>query len=137
MTEIIIQHWGNEGDCDTGADGKHWAFYAFRDEVDKQYWKEQHRDDKRNLYWRHRDFMSIPCHHCGAYSPLRSATMFMGLGGMSCDKNQIIDYHPDENLPDTLEYYSENGWTYIYFKDTLSDSLIGQETFTLKKDPYG
>ncbi len=135
--DAISKSWGGTSFtkfCRKYKDGRHWAFYAF--DGDKSYWLDEHTDEENKAIWRHHEFMSIPC-RCGVYSPLRASTQFHG--GMdendSCAVDSIIDYHPDGNLPDTLAYYRENGWTYIYFRKTLSDSLDGQQTFRLKRDP--
>lgn len=116
------------------SDDLHWAFYTFLDESDEAYWRDEHIDEENSLYWRHYEFMSIPCGYCGAYSPLRAPTSFhtSKQAAPSCQKEDIIDYHPGDKLPDNLAYHREKGWIYVYFKDTLSDSPCGQETFRLK-----
>lgn len=114
-------------------DGFHWAFYLFRDKGDRDYWTREYYDKLNGLFYRHEDFMSIPCFVCGAYSPLRASTQFLTPGAKSCKLEQVVNYRPDEKLPDILGIYRENGWVYIYFKETLSDSLCGQETFRLRE----
>ncbi len=78
--------------------------------------------------------MSIPCAYCGAFSPLRCSNQFSSISSELLDSSEdIINYRPKSNFPNNLAYYSENGWTYVYFRETLSDSLCGQETFRLKQ----
>lgn len=131
--DTIAKVWGNGH---VHGFSSHWAYYTFEDLDDQKYWKEEHRDDVNKFYWRHHDFMSIPCFVCGKYSPLRASTNFLGgYASRSCDKKQIMDFHPNEEMPDNLMTWRENGWFYIFFKETLSDSLDGQETFTLSRMP--
>lgn len=135
--DVIIKYWG-KGCCGKNNGEFHWAYYVFEDEAEKQYWTEEHKDEINRAYWRHYGFMSMPCHYCGVYSPLRCGDMFSSgrdYSEKACKKEDIINYRPGSALPDTLAYYTENGWSYIYFKETLSDSLDGQETFRLKSDP--
>lgn len=136
--DAITKDWIGAKPCQKCSDGRHWAKYVFENEIDEKYWRDEHVDHKNRAYWRHHDFMSIPCQYCGEYSPLRAAICFLSgrdskIGG--CSKNDIINYRPDNELPNILAYYSENGWSYIFFKETLSDSMCGQETFRLKHLP--
>lgn len=129
--KTISKYWGkcNNDDC-------HWAHYVFADEDEQDYWLSEHIDEEKKTYWRHYEFMSIPCATCGAYSPLRASDIFCGGKTENvCSKDQIIDYHLDEIWPDNIVIYKENGWVYRFFKKTLSDSLCGQETFRLKRMP--
>src|SRR3990167_717914 len=90
--ETICKVWGK---CRGRV--SHWAYYSFASMEEMKYWTIEHRDDKHRMYWRHHDFMSIPCARCGAYSPLRAQTSFLGgpLEGdeRSCDRGKIKDFH--------------------------------------------
>ena len=132
--EQIAKIWGQ---CPRNKGEVHWAFYIFQDEEDRKYWKDEHYDERGKFYYRHNDFMSIPCTACGTYSPLRAATQFCSSGNEGCKREEIINYRPGIELPDNLATYYENGWFYIFFKETLSDSLCGQETFRLRQLPDG
>lgn len=132
--DTIAKTWGDENEH--GSSG-HWAYYSFKNDEEQKYWNEEHRDDINKMYWRHYDFMSIPCAKCGKYSSLRASTSFLGNYSHpeSCSKEQIKDFHPNEEMPDNLMTWRENGWFYIFFKETLSDSLEGQGTFKLRRIP--
>ena len=137
---VIFKNWRGRTGCPKSPNGRHWAYYVFQDEEEQESWLKERIDEANNCWWRHYEFMSIPCSKCGAYSPLRCANQFSNnIDGSydkkSCLKKKIIDYRPDEELPDTIMRYNERGWTYYFFKETLSDSLCGQETFTLKSMP--
>lgn len=130
-TAVILKAWGH---CPENGGDLHWARYVFQD--DKEYWCKERIDEERNCWWRHYEFMSLPCAKCGAYSPLRCSNMFSTNNGYkSCDPDEIIDYRPTDSLPDTIGRYREKGFYYYFFKETLSDSLCGQETFRLKEMP--
>lgn len=141
MSEIksIIKYWGNEGSCIFNPNDYHtfhWAFYNFADMKDGQYWREEHKDNINKVFWQQYTFMSIPCAYCGVYSPLRCSNQFSSeLSKLSSEKKDIINYRSGSDLSNDLAYYNENGWTYIYFRETLSDSLCGQETFRLRHEP--
>lgn len=136
MCKSISKSWGRDGDCPGSKDGRHsyshnhWAYYNFKDEQEERYWRSEHVDETNKMYWRHYEFMSLPCVYCGAYSPIRCQNMFGGPESRPCSSDQIKNYHPDDGeLPEIFGTYSENGWFYIFFKETMSDSLDGQETF--------
>ncbi len=138
--DVILKNWRSRGGCSKSRDGRHWARYVFQGEEEQEYWLKERIDEANNCWWRHYEFMSIPCSKCGAYSPLRCDNQFStNLNGeldkKSCSPEKIIDYHPDDVLPDTILRYKEKGWSYYFFVETLSDSLCGQETFTLKRMP--
>lgn len=137
---VIFKNWRGRTGCPKSADGRHWAYYVFQDEEEQEYWLKERIDETNRCWWRHYEFMSLPCQKCGAYSPLRCANQFSNnidgsYNEKSCSKEEIVDYRPDDELPDTISRYKESGWTYHFFKETLSDSLCGQETFTLKRMP--
>ena len=121
--------------CSKSKHNDHWAYYCFHNDEERGYWVDEHYDEGNRCYYRHYDFMSIPCSVCGAYSPLRADTYFLSGAWEGCSIDDVINYRPTDKLPDDLAYHRENGWSYIYFKTTLSDSLCGQETFRLRYDP--
>lgn len=137
--DMIIKTWG-KGKCSGPNDARHWAYYIFQDDDEKAYWITERIDGEHNCWWRHWTFMSLPCSRCGAYSPLRCDTSFSTnidgeSDGLSCAKEEVVDHRPDDALPDSIGRYKENGFVYYFFKETLSDSLCGQETFRLKEMP--
>jgi len=137
---VILKNWRGSMGCPKASDGRHWAIYVFENDADREYWLTEHIDEINRRAWRHYDFMSIPCSKCGAYSPLRCDNQFStNLRGefdeKSCDKEEIINYRPNDVLPNSIQRYKERGWTYYFFIETLSDSLCGQETFRLKEMP--
>jgi len=138
--DVIMKTWRSKHECPKTLEGRHWAYYVFQNEEEQEYWLKERIDEANNCWWRHYEFMSIPCSKCGVYSPLRCANQFStNLNGefdeKSCSKEEIIDYRPNDELPNTIMRYNESGWTYYFFVETLSDSLCGQETFTLKSMP--
>jgi hypothetical protein len=136
----LCKSWGT---CDKSdpLHSCHWAYLPILDQEQADYWLTEHRDDERRMYWRHHEFVSLPCIFCGQMSPLRAQECFaiwsLGRHNENPMPTHYVDHHPDETWPDCLGTYSENGWFYIYFKHTLSDSVDGHPTFRLKRDPEG
>lgn len=130
---VILKNWGK---CKYNKYNEvHWAYFVCRTAEEVDYWTRERIDEEKKLYWRHYEFLEIPCVECGALSPLRSSQSFTSESKEIKYKHpkKWHDYHPEETWPEELEHVNINGWCYTYFKKTMSDSLHGQETFKLER----
>lgn len=108
----------------------HWAYLYVDTQAFYDYLSIEHQDDAQGICWRHSDYLSVPCDYCGAQSPLR-AQMSTLPGREARGSGKYVDYHPGDEWPKDIVVWKERGWVYEFFRDTLSDSRFGQETFTV------